>query len=587
MNLLLKLARQYPWRTLLTLLGISFASLSEGLGISALLPLLNTIFNQKIKASGGVSPELGSALDQAVQSVLSAIGLSTTVVALLSLFIGCIVLKCILLYFANRQIGYTVALIATEMRLTLLRSLFASRWDYFIRQPIGQLTNGIAFEAHRAATAFHFGAKMAAMVIESVIYVVLAFLVSWQATLLACGGGFFILVVLRRLIQRLRRAGRRQTAHMQDLVAQMTDILISIKPLKSMAREESAGAVLTDHTRRLNRALQKQVLSKAALGSFQEPLIMTFLVLCLYAALTYWNISITSIMAMIFFIGKILKQVQKIQNEYANLAEYDAAYWSLIGKIETAAQAREILTGSAAPELKSSIRMEGVGFAYDERRVLTDVSIEIPARSLTVLCGPSGSGKTTIADLLIGLLRPQQGEIWIDTLPMSQVDIRRWRQMIGYVTQENLLLNDSVFQNVSLGQDTVSEQDVAGALRAAGAWEFVQAMPQGVFSVVGERGGMLSGGQRQRIAIARALVKRPGLLILDEATTALDPKTEKEICATLLQLRQEVTILAISHQPTLLECADWAYQFKEGTPILIKEPAGLQDPRRDKISGRR
>jgi ATP-binding cassette subfamily C protein len=586
MKLLLTLARQYPWRTLLTLLGISFAGISEGFGVSALLPLLNTVFSQKIQASGGgVSSELTSLLDQVVQSVLAAIGLSPTVAALLSLFVGCIILKCVLLFLANKQIGYTVALIATEMRMTLLRSLFASRWEYFIRQPIGQLTNGIAFEAHRASTAFHFGAKMAAMVIESLIYVALAFMVSWKATLLACGGGFFILVVLRRLIKKTRRAGQSQTTHMQDLVAQLTDILISIKPLKSMAREESASAVLTDRTRKLNRALQKQVLSKAALGSFQEPLIMAFLVLCLYAALSYWNLSLASIMAMIFFIGKILKQVQKIQNEYANLAEYDSAYWSLIGKIETASQAREVLTGSIAPELKVSIHMDGVGFAYDERRVLTDASLEIPAGMLTVLCGPSGSGKTTIADLLIALLRPQQGEVWIDQLPMAQVDIHRWRQMIGYVTQESLLLNDSVLQNVSLGQKTVTQQDVEEALRAAGAWEFVQAMPQGVFSVVGERGGMLSGGQRQRIAIARALVKHPKLLILDEATTALDPKTEKEICATLQQLRGRITMLAISHQPTLLECADWAYQLKEGAVILIKQPSGLLQLR-DPIAAR-
>ncbi len=209
MKLLLTLARQYPWRTLLTLLGISFAGISEGFGVSALLPLLNTVFNQKIQASGGgVSSELNSLLDQVVQSVLAAIGLSPTVAALLSLFVGCIILKCVLLFLANKQIGYTVALIATEMRMTLLRSLFASRWEYFIRQPIGQLTNGIAFEAHRASTAFHFGAKMAAMVIESLIYVALAFMVSWKATLLACGGGFFILVVLRRLIKKTRRAGQ-------------------------------------------------------------------------------------------------------------------------------------------------------------------------------------------------------------------------------------------------------------------------------------------------------------------------------------------------------------------------------------------
>ena len=573
MKLLFTLSRRYPWRTLLTLAGIAFAGVSEGFGISALLPLLNTVFNQKMQAGGatGAPSQWSSFLDQAVQSALAIIGLSPTVTALLSLFVGCIILKCIIIYLANKQIGYTVALIATEMRLNLLKSLFATRWEYFIRQPIGQLTNGIAFEAHRASTAFHFGAKMAAMVIEAAIYMVLAFLVSWQATLLALGGGVFILVVLRRLIRKTRRAGQRQTTHMQELVAQMTDILISIKPLKAMAREDSADAVLTDRTRRLNRALQKQVLSKAALGSFQEPLITVFLVLCLYAALSYWNLSLTSILAMVLFVGKILKQVQKIQNEYANLAEYDSAYWSLLDKITNAGQAREVLTGKLIPELKAAIRLDSVSFSYDERVVLNDVSLAVPAGTFVVLCGPSGSGKTTIADLLIGLLRPQHGEVRIDDLSISQVDIRSWRQMIGYVPQENLLLHDTVFQNVSLGQATVSEQDAETSLRAAGAWDFVQQMPKGMFSVVGERGSMLSGGQRQRIAIARALVKRPKLLILDEATTALDPKTEKEICATLQQLRGDITILAISHQPTLLDCADWAYQVKEGAVSLVKD----------------
>jgi ATP-binding cassette subfamily C protein len=274
---------------------------------------------------------------------------------------------------------------------------------------------------------------------------------------------------------------------------------------------------------------------------------------------------------MVLFVGKILKQVQKIQNEYANLAEYDSAYWSLLDKITNASQAREVLTGNLKPELKAAIRLDSVSFSYDERVVLNDVSLAVPAGTFVVLCGPSGSGKTTIADLLIGLLRPQQGDVRIDDLSISQVDIRSWRQMIGYVPQENLLLHDTVFQNVSLGQATVSEQDAEMSLRAAGAWDFVQQMPKGMFSVVGERGSMLSGGQRQRIAIARALVKRPKLLILDEATTALDPKTEKEICATLQQLRGDITILAISHQPTLLDCADWAYQVKEGAVSLVKD----------------
>ena len=573
MRLFYTLARKYPWQTVLTLVAILFAGISEGFGISALLPLVNTVFNQASQAgtTAGSPPDWSQSLDQIVQGVLGAMGLAPTVLVLLTLFVACIAFKCLLVYLANKQIGFTVVLIATDMRLTLLKSLFASNWQYFISQPVGKLTNAVATEAHRASTAFNFGAKMASVVVEAMIYTVLAFLVSWKATLISLGGGVFILVILRRLVSKNRRAGAKQTVHMQALIAQMTDVLISIKPLKAMAREKQSDEVLTDTTRRLNRALQKQVLSKAALGSFQEPLTIIFLVLCLYIAIVYWNLSLTAIMAMVFFIGKILKQVEKIQKEYVNLVEYDSAYWSLLEKIDGARNAREVLTGTLKPTFSSCIRMDSVSFSYAGRAVLDNVSIEILAGSFSALLGPSGSGKTTFADLLTGLLRPQKGDIWIDDAPLSQIDIGNWRGMIGYVPQENLLMHDTILKNITLGEETISEPEVETALRAAGAWDFVQQMPKGIHSVVGERGSMISGGQRQRIAIARALVKHPKLLILDEATTALDPKTEKEICATLQQLKGGITILAISHQTTVVESADWAYRLKEGKLECVKE----------------
>jgi ATP-binding cassette subfamily C protein len=362
---------------------------------------------------------------------------------------------------------------------------------------------------------------------------------------------------------------------MQALVAQMTDILTSIKPLKAMARETQSDAVLTDTTLKLNRALQKQVLSKAALGSFQEPILTVFLVMVLYVALIYWNQSLTTMMAMVFFIGKILKQIEKIQKEYVNLAEHDSAYWSLREKISKALEAREVLAGDVQPSFTKSIRMESVSFAYASHLVLKDVSVEIPAGAFVTLVGPSGSGKTTVADLLIGLLRPQMGDIWIDDAPLSRIDIRRWRAMIGYVPQENLLMHDTILKNVTLGETGIDVAEVEAALQAAEAWRFVQDSPRGIHTVVGERGSVLSGGQRQRIAIARALVKHPRLLILDEATTALDPKTEMEICTTLAKLKGKLTILAISHQAALMGTADIAYRVQEGTVRLIKGPVPM------------
>jgi ATP-binding cassette subfamily C protein len=574
MKLFFALARRYPWQTGLTLAAISFAGIAEGFGISALLPLLNTIFSQRGKISGSTepTPEWSNLLDQFVQKTLSVAGLQPTVAVLLSLFVAFIVLKCALIYLANKQIGFTVVMIATDMRLAFLKSLFASKWEYFIRQPIGRLTNAVATEATRASTAFNFGAKLSSMVVETAVYTTLAFLISWQATLLALGAGLFIIVLLRRWVHKNRRAGARQTVHTQSLIAQMTDVLVSIKPLKAMAREQQSDRVLTDTTRLLNRALQKQVLSKAALGSFQEPILTLFLVLLLYTALVYWDQPLATMLAMVFFIGKILKQVEKLQKEYVNLVEYESAYWSLKAKMDEAQNAREVLQGDQKPEFNDAIRIESLSFAYNDAPVLRDVTLTIPAGSFVALLGASGSGKTTIADMLIGLLRPQKGDIWIDGIPMPQIDIRHWRQMIGYVPQENLLMHDTVLANVTLGDAALTESDVERALRAAGAWSFVQELPQGIHTVVGERGSMVSGGQRQRIAIARALVKRPKLLILDEATTALDPETERQICKTLQQLAGGITILAISHQTALREAAGWVYQITEGTATLIQSP---------------
>jgi len=142
------------------------------------------------------------------------------------------------------------------------------------------------------------------------------------------------------------------------------------------------------------------------------------------------------------------------------------------------------------------------------------------------------------------------------------------------VPQETVLLHDSIFNNVSLGDPEVSEADVVSALQAAEAWAFTEKLPEGVHSNVGERGGRLSGGQRQRIMIARALVHRPSLLILDEATTALDPQSEAAICKTLQKLRGSQTILAISHQPAMLDAADRAYRLQDGHALLEKDFAG-------------
>jgi ATP-binding cassette subfamily C protein len=273
-----------------------------------------------------------------------------------------------------------------------------------------------------------------------------------------------------------------------------------------------------------------------------------------------------------FLLSKLLKKLQKVQKMYQSMVKVESAFWSLKDKTQAAQRAQESLTGTYEPSLTRSIRLENVSFAYDESLILENVSIRFPAGSFTAIVGPSGVGKTTVVDLVTGLLRPGQGQICIDDVPLDKIDLKKWRRMIGYVPQETLLLHDSISMNVTLGDKDLTAEDIEEALRAAGAWEFVSILPQGMHSVVGERGQKLSGGQRQRIAIARALAHKPKLLILDEATTALDPENEAAICETMQKLGGKITILAISHQPALLKVADQAYRLQNKTVVAIEDP---------------
>jgi ATP-binding cassette subfamily C protein len=185
--------------------------------------------------------------------------------------------------------------------------------------------------------------------------------------------------------------------------------------------------------------------------------------------------------------------------------------------------------------------------------------------------GESGSGKTTLADLIVGLHRPEEGRVLVDGRPLEELNLPSWRRAIGYVPQEMLLFTESVFLNVTLGDPTFSEKDAEDALRLAGAWDFVQEKADGLHHPMGHSGALLSGGQRQRIALARALVGRPALLILDEVTTALDPQTELEICDTLRTLAGKVTILSISHQTAMREAADQVILMKDGRLEVLED----------------
>jgi len=565
MRFMLSLFKAYPLASFLMLVALIMSALAEGLGLSALLPVLNiALYHDRPDASPVGST---SQAEDLVLGLLDWLGVAPELGPLLILIVVAASLKSLLLLFALRQVGYTAAQLATDLRLEVLRNMMRSRWSFFVHQPVGKLTNTMASEAQRASEAYVNGTTALTFFIQAMVYAGVALTISWQAALASLAGGAVIIGASHFLVLITRRAGSKQTRLMVSLMSRMTDTLQSVKPLKAMAREHLADRVLNLETHQLNKALRRQVISAAVLNSAQSLLFTILIALGIYLALEQFSMALATVMVLVVTLGRAFSFLNKVQKQYQKLAQGESAYWSLKDTIQAAHQAEEPLTGSRQPGLSSGIVFRQVSFAHDQRPVLQDLNLEIPVHQITTLIGPSGAGKTTIIDLVIGLLRPDRGQVLVDGVPLEQFDLKAWRRSIGYVPQETVLLHDSIFNNVSLGDPDIGEERVIEVLKKAGAWDFVQAFPEGLATQVGERGSRLSGGQRQRIVIARALVNRPELLILDEATSALDPASEAAILATLRELREQLTILAISHNESLAQAADRVYQLAPGEDV--------------------
>jgi ATP-binding cassette subfamily C protein len=439
--------------------------------------------------------------------------------------------------------------------------------ELFLHQPSGRLTNALATEAQRASDAYLHGTTSLTFFMQAVVYGSVALAVSWKVTVVSLMAGATVIWLSHFLVRMMRKAGIRQTELMTSLMSHLTDTLHSVKPLKAMAREAQIDEVLSGETNRLNKTLRNQVLASAALDSGQDLMFVMLIALGIYLAIDVLSMEFATVLILAVALGRTFAFLGKVQKQYQKLAQTESAYWSLKDTSARAAAEREHLGGVVTPTLERGITLSDLRFAYEGHSVLCGVDLEVPAHRITTLIGPSGSGKTTIIDLVTGLLRPDSGRIKIDGVPFESVDLRGWRQMVGYVPQETVLLHDTVLHNVTLGDPGISEAQVIATLQKAGAWDFVRSLPEGLATIVGERGGRLSGGQRQRIAIARALINAPRLLILDEATSALDPRSEAEIIDTLKALRHDLTILAITHNDALAKAADVVHTLEVGEPL--------------------
>jgi len=570
--------KSYPWHTAVMLGCLLLAAAAEGIGLSTLVPVLGIAFQRS-----GAAPHTPTGFEATVVSALYRVGIEPSLGPLFAIVAGALWLKGGLMLLSKRQVGYTVAFAATDLRLNLLRALLASRWSYYTHQPVGAIATAMSSEADRASIAFHHLAQISAFVVQTLLYTGLALAVSWQATAFAAIAGLATVSVLSALVQMSGRAGRRQTQSLRSLLSRLTDVLQGVKLLKAMGRERLVAPILELDTKRLHKALRKRIFAEEAVLALQEPIVGTLLLIGMVVWVNHTSVPIQSAFVLLFLCFKTLDNLNKAQRKAQTLVAEESALASLVERIEQASAEREISTGTAVPTLARGVALDGVSINRGGQVVMENASLEVAATGITAILGPSGAGKTTIVDLLTGLVRPDTGVVRVDGVPLGEIDLPRWRALIGYVPQELFLLHDSVRINVSLGDPELSEEDVIAALRDAGALDFVRSLPEGLDSSVGERGMLLSGGQRQRIAIARAIVHRPRLLVLDEATAALDATHEAAIWQTVARLGEHTAVVAISHQPALTQFADRVYRIQDGK---VEREATLREQRRDAEAAR-
>ncbi len=407
---------------------------------------------------------------------------------------------------------------------------------------------------------------------QALIYLaVVVVLVSWRLSLLVVAVGILMAFALRWFIQEARRAGGQQTTVMKSLAGRLTELVSGIKPLKAMGREVDVLPMLEEEARAFNEAQRRTVLATEYLRAFQEPLLVFLVAVGLYGFFVMGGANLSLVLVLMLVFYRLMTRVSNIQSHYQAMVVGESAFQSLHQLIEQVQASREATsTGVSAPRFQNRISLDSVSFAYGNQEVLSHVYLTIRRGEFVLITGPSGVGKTTLVDLIVGVLRPTHGEIYVDEVPLGRFNSAVWRRRIGYVPQVTLLFHTTVRENVTLGSPEIGREHVEEALRSAGAQQFLTDSPAGIDREVGEGGLKLSGGQRQRIALARALARGPELLILDEPTSALDPSTAAGICETLRGLRGKVTVVAVSHQPELLAIADTVYEISGGRVVPVE-----------------